>query len=532
MRTKVCKMKKAGYLLLVLACMLCLKSRANTDSLLLVLDQTIANQSSIVKEKFERIRKMSVRLIDSEGVQHYSLLDSLFMEYASFQYDSAFDYAMKQFNLASSLNDKDKLIRAKLNLTFVLRSAGLYKETFDSLNTILPESLPDDLVSVYYEQMARAYYDLAAYNRDRYYAISNHDLANDYADSAIQRYPDNSLAYFRIAALKAEANGNFREASFLFHTIVENFPVDKHQYAMACYSLGKINDRLKDGEEAIDMIIRAAIADIQSNTREAIALMEVANYLYNRGDIDRAYTYISKAVEDANFYGARQRILQASSHFPAIEAAKLASVQSESSRMQIILLGVSLTAIIILLFGLALYKQYKQLVKTRHNLLQLNEKLKEANTIKEEYIGHSFSKDAEYLRKLEKFKEDIEKKMLDRKFDDIRYVLRMFNIKKEQEALFIKFDELFLKLFPNFINHFNSFFNPKDQFHLKNDKALPVELRIFALIRIGITDHEQIASILRYSVRTVYNYKNIVKGKSLLPKDEFEDELMKLKTID
>ena len=308
---------------------------------------------------------------------------------------------------------------------------------------------------------------------------------------------------------------------------------------MAFYSLGKINRALNNEEEYLDMIIRAAIADIQSATKETVATMELAGYMYEQGAIEAASIYINQAATDAKFYGAKQRVIQVSSLLPLIESAMLLNAQDKSKKLFSYLVLVSLLSLLIVLFAFIIYRQNQKLNKTKRSLSlayeslkELNEKLIESNTIKEEYVGFSFAKDSEYLHKLEKFKMEISKKLIEKRYDDLKYTLKQFDIESETARLNRKFDEIFLKLFPNFIADFNAFFKEEYQFKLDENKPLPTELRIFALIRIGITEHEQIASILGYSVRTIYNYKNKVKKLSVLSSDEFDVQLMGIKAFE
>jgi hypothetical protein len=133
--------------------------------------------------------------------------------------------------------------------------------------------------------------------------------------------------------------------------------------------------------------------------------------------------------------------------------------------------------------------------------------------------------------KIEAFKQAIENKLMAKKFDDIRYVVGNINLKPEREELYYSFDKVFLKLFPDFVQTFNSYFKEEDRFILKEGQLLNMELRIFALIRMGIHDTEKIAKILDYSINTIYNYKARIKSKSIIPNEEFERKIMEIKAI-
>ncbi len=511
------------------------------DSLLHVLSDAIAYQEKYILEKEAHINDLKSQLEASENQGPALLFDlnyKLFKAYQSYQFDSAFTYARKMQETARSLGNKNKKMQAKIAISTILRSSGMYKEAFDSLNSINEIGIIDSLKIEYYRQKTLAHYDLAAYNSDGYYSNLNGQLGNQFVDSAIALADSSSLVYYKLKGLKAEAVGDHKTALGIFQRIVEGFDINLHESAMAFYSLGRIHLAMGDQEKSLAYIIRSAIADVKSVTKETVALMDLANILYEQGKLSLAYDFINQAADDAEFYGARHRILQISAILPEIESAKLASVEYQRKRLMIFLITVTLLSLLVIGFAIIIFRQYRQLRQTKKNLtqsntqlLELNDKLKEANKIKEEYIGHSFTKDSEYLDKLDRFKKEIDRKLMSKKFDDLHHVLKSINLKQEREALFVKFDEIFLRLFPNFIKVFNSYFNEEDQFEIKNNQSLPIELRIFALIRIGITDHEQIASILGYSVRTIYNYKTKVKSKSILSNEEFEQKVMEIRTI-
>jgi hypothetical protein len=137
-----------------------------------------------------------------------------------------------------------------------------------------------------------------------------------------------------------------------------------------------------------------------------------------------------------------------------------------------------------------------------------------------------------YILKLEKLKRNIDRKLLSRKYDDIQLAVNEINIKKERELLFYTFDHIFLKIFPNFITVFNSLFKQEDQIWPRDHEVLNTDLRIFALIRMGISDNETIANILEYSVNTIYVYRMRIKAKSILPGDQFDQKIMAIKAVE
>ena len=165
-------------------------------------------------------------------------------------------------------------------------------------------------------------------------------------------------------------------------------------------------------------------------------------------------------------------------------------------------------------------------------LEKINEKLIEDTHIKEEYIGYFFNVISGYIVKLEKLKRNVERKISIKKYDDVLLAVNEINIKKERETLFYTFDHIFLKIFPNFISTFNSLLKKEDQIWPKDNEVLNTDLRIFALMRLGISDVETIANILEYSVNTIYVYKMRIKAKALVPSDQFDHRIMDIKAVE
>lgn len=538
----------------------------STDSLLNELSKTIENSEIYREEKNSRIEKLRKELnIKSELSlsDKFAIYEKLYKEYRSFKYDSAFAYALKLQQVAEELNDSSKISYAKMQKSFTLLSSGMYKEAFEQLETIDSKGLPDNLLVDYYDLMSRAYYDLANYNLDNYYASRYLEKGNLYADSAISISDKDTQQFYYLRGMKNMKLLNFEEAENDFLLILDKFKPTSHNYAIVVSTLAGVYLENGESNKALDWIIRAAIADIKSATTEAIALINLADILYRRGDVERAYGYINKALEDADFYGARQRKIQASAILPIIEGAQMARVEKQRARLMVYAVAVSLLTVIVIAFAFIIFKQLKQLrlakktvteaninlqeVNNKLNytnevlqitnsklnesnsmLQETNEKLLEANKIKEEYIGYSFNMYNEYIEKIDRIKKDIKRA---KNNNNLNIELDRIDIDKEREALYLNFDKIFIKLFPNFISSFNTFFKEEDRFTAKDDGSLDIELRIFALIRIGIHDHEQIASMLEYSIRTIYNYKTKVKNKSVLSNEEFERRIMEIKAF-
>ena len=511
-----------GWMLLTTVAM-----AASSDSLLIRLNKTIDRKEEYTKTKLNRLEDLHQQLNRTSAQDdeaRFHLLQEISEEYKAFIYDSAFINIQKLQRLAYKMNDPVRISYARVKLGFILLSSGMFKETIDTLSRMRVQGLPDSIRVDYYAILARTYYDLGDFDRDGFYTQRYTALGNKYVDSAKALCRPNDYNFVYLSGLKNLKNENTREALANLNQLLNEYKLTPHQLAVTASTLSYFYISRNEPDQAIHLLAQAAIADIISATKETAAMSSLAEQLYNRGDLMNAYTFIQQAMDDAIFYGARQRKVQVGSILPVIAAAKVHNVDEQRRRWLIYSTALTVLAILVIVFAVVIYKQLEKLKRTEKALL-------EANTIKEEYIGYYFNINSEYLGKIEAFKKAVEMKLITKKLEDIKFIVNNINVKKEREELYFSFDKVFLKLFPDFITVFNSYFKEEDRIVLKEGQLMNTELRIFALIRMGIHDTEKIAKILDYSINTIYNYKARIKGKSVVPNEKFEQKIMEIQTV-
>ncbi len=528
---------------LLLSAVLCLLvaglfAQPRTDSLLHQLNVAIDNRAVYLGDKLARIEKYKQEAEKVSEVQRYSYELKIYEEYKSFIYDSAFLYANKLQRIAGLLHDPVRIATIKIKLSFVLVSSGLFNEALDTLRTLKPRALPDSIRAQYYYLMARTSYDLADFNRDDFYSVRYAQQGHTYMDSAMLLTPPHSSDYFLMDGLKNVRQRNMKEAQTAFEKMINDFPLSDVDFAVAASTLSFIYLYSNQQEKSKEILIRAAIADMHSSTKETLATLNLADMLYKEGDVDNAYKYVKIAMEDANFYGARHRKVQVAAVYPIIEGKQLSLVESKRKMLFVYSSVITLLTLLTVAFAIIIYKQFKNLREAKRVISEANtiltatnHQLEDANKIKEEYIWYYFNTTADYINKLDGLKKTMELKLMTKKIEELRFTVDSINIKKERDDLYHNFDMVFLKLFPDFVTVFNSFFKEEDKIVLKEGQLLNTELRIFALFRMGIHDNEKIAKILDYSVTTIYTYKTRVRSKSLLPNDEFDRRIMTIRAI-
>ncbi len=525
-----------------------LTARCQDNTELTRLNQAIEASAKYDSAKYRSIQHLRTALTATEKSDLPALFNgylSLYEEYKVFNYDSAFAYARLLQATALQLGDPVRATYARLKLGFCLLSSGMFKETLDSLNEISVRGAPDSLQAEYYSLMGRYYYDLGDFDNDNYNTPDYSRKGNAYMDSALQLYPPGSFNYSYYTGLLNIKSGKRMQALTGFKKLLSRPDLTLHQLAVTTSTLSDIYIFNGQPDSAIVLLITAAIADIQTSTKETAAIFNLAQLLYKKGDVRNASSYIETAIHNAVFYGARQRKVQVSAILPLIEGEKVSRVEEQKTIFVTWSIIATFLLLVVIVLAITVFRQVNRLkvaqriITEAHikeqainqRLLDTNSKLSEANKIKEEYIGYFFNADSESFARIEKFKRSLEQKIAYRKWDDIIALVNSTNLKKEREELLRNFDKVFLKLFLDFIQRFNDLFPEEDKIQLKEQEFLNTDLRIFALIRMGIHENEKIASILEYSVNTINTYKTRIKNKSTVPNEEFEQRIMEIKTV-
>ena len=517
-------------------------SSEKADSLMTILKTELIRQREYDNKKELRIANLRGQLASTFPTDYnrtYIICGKLYEEYKVYQFDSAYVYAQKLFVASKNLNDIPKQNESQIKLAFVLLSAGMFKETFDCLNVINSRSLNDSSRLEFYSLKARAYADLGEYNNDRYYARRDYSLSVNYLDSVLLLAKPGSYDMLDHQGDKQIRLGQTDKPSAYLNTLLYHYPLSEHQKAIVATGLSLFYEGPANRDKRIELLALAAINDIRSSTKETLALFKLGVELDIKGDVLDSYTFVQKAMTDAQYYGARLRKVKIGAVLPIVAAKKLIMIENDKRRFLIYSVSISTVALIVFLVCFIVFYQLRRL-KVKEKIIEdknvelerINGRLTEDTRIKEEYIGNFFNIISGYILMLEKLKRSTERKLAGKKYDEILASINEINIKKEREDLFHTFDHIFLKIFPNFINVFNSMLKPEDQLWPKDHEVLNTDLRIFALTRLGINDNQTIANILEYSVNTIYVYKMRIKAKAIVSSDQFDQKIMSVRAVD
>ena len=515
------------------------------DSLMVSLDSAIAANKTYMQSKELRLKSLKL-LVGKQGMtseQTYTVNELLYKEYVKYNFDSTLRYINLNLTLAESLKNPEMINETKFHLSHLLSASGMYSESLEILGSVNPKELNSTLKLDYYSCYQQVYAELGLYtalkNRNRYYAISS-----SYRDSLLAELDPNSNEYLLLYEAKLQDEGHVDESIKINSLLLSRVTKSDPEFALYAFQRA-ISYRIKDNHEVEKKyLILSATADIRAAVKDNVSLTLLAILLFDQKDIDLAYKYIMFSLEDAKFYNSRLRFVEISRILPLISQAFQVKNDKQKAQLRFYAIALTLLTVLLILALLLMYYQMKKLSKARkdlqsanaqlYNLSQdmfnanaqlksLNHQLFESNHIKEEHIGFFLNLCSTYIDKLEDFRKMTHRKVSTGQFEDL------FNLTKsahffdsELKEFYTNFDNTFLHIFPDFVEQFNLLLSENERLILKPEELLNTELRIFALIRLGITDSSKIASFLRYSINTIYNYRTRVRNKAAVPRDDFE----------
>ena len=530
-------------------CRLHAADSSRADSLLLKLDQAIKERPIYMEQKelklVELKRQLHRQIPDEE---RFAILGTLLDEYRSFNTDSALHMAEEREQIAIRLGNREYIDNARMNKADVLGMTGMYKEVMDLMRNIHIDRLPVDIHPYYYHIYRTVYGLMADYAVTAYEKKLYTELTDKYRDSLLLVNKDNLLIHTLIQSDQYNVRNEYDKAIRLLTDYLALQKDYEHDVAICAYTLSE-SYRLKgDKEKEKEYLIVSAMADMKTAVREYISLRKLAVLLYQEGDIERAYSYVKICMEDAAACNARLRKLEILEIFPIINDAYQQKTEKQQEQMKWALVSISLLSLFLLLAIFYVYKQMKKVAAARREVIDANKRLKELNDelhlsnaqlkeanhsiaensyLKEEYIGRYMDQCSVYLEKMDNYRRSLGKIAATGNVEELYKNIKSSKfIEGELKVFYTNFDNTFLQLFPTFVEDFNALLADDEQISLKAGERMNTELRIFALIRLGITDSVKIAQFLRYSVTTIYNYRTKVRNKAAGDRDLLEQEVM------
>lgn len=528
--------------------------------LLATLDSILVQTGELASQKELKIAQLKKKLSNAANFEEEFWINKmLYDESFVFNADSAMKYVDRNIQIATELKKKDWQDEWLINRSFMFAATGLLKEAGEVLEKVDSTSLSDGLKLSYYYQRSYLYSHLGQYMGDqkqvnnKYY--NEFENANKHMLALVR--PKDPLYWWCVASCN-----ELSPEDSLFSAL-ENVVLSSHHNtrldAMNAYGLSNMYKRIGDKEKTMIYLIYSAMADLRVCNRDIASLQELSSLLYDAGDIDRAYAYMNYCLKAALLYPNRVRIINISTELDKIYANYQQRDIRWRNSLQNYLYVVTFFSIILVLALIGLYRQTKKLRKSRteldsanHSLNQhvvelsqmhkqlalanqelqnlnellrsANQKLQKSNDVKEEYIGYVFSICSNYISKLDEYRKNINRKLKTGQFEEARQLTDNSSLtQNELKDFYANFDAIFLRVYPDFVADLNSLLRPEEQILLKDASELNTEVRIYALVRLGINDSVKIADFLHCSPQTVYNHRLRMRNKAIIPKDKFAE---------
>lgn len=530
------------------------------------LDSLLEWQDLFVRVKEERIKQLKMQYSRVKDVKElYAMNRMVYLEYRVYDADSALHYINKNIQLAQQTNNRTWEVVSLLEQSFVLTSSGLLTEALKAVSDIQPEELPQNLRSEYFGRLCTLYSRLRDYSSENS-QLSEHynNLQKAFRDSVYLTATPDELRYWNCRAWLYMGTPEIEPVKQAFEENKQTLSNDSRKYSIATYNLSAIYRSENNESKYLENLILSAMADIRSVNGDIGSLQEIAEYLFKHGEIDRAYNYILYCSQKAMLFHNRVRIVKMSHLQNQIYKAYQEQSRTQQKRLQASLIAVSFLFLVLIGAFLFIRKQMRRLkeanlkldstnqklsvnmdaLSTAHQRLEevniqlkdlntqlqeVNDQLRESNYVKEEYIGYVFNICSTYISKLEEFRKNINRKLKVGQIEDVKAMTdSSATASNELKEFYQNFDTIFLHLYPDFVGDFNALLLPEERIELKEGELLNTELRIHALIRLGITDSVKIADFLHCSAQTVYNNRLRTRNKSIIPKEDFINAVKKL----
>lgn len=534
-------------------------SSAQSD-ILADLDRTLDSSQSFVDTHNLNIKGIEDMLLQSDLslTQRYNICDRLYDEYFAFQFDKAMAMLDERYRLAKAMNNHNLVADVHIDRAMLYTISGMYFEASDILEDDIDTlMLNSKQLIAYYNVQQRFHSDFWHYTTDVEARNRSGQKRVYYRNRILELTPDTDLLHRSITIRNYSERGEWHKADSLNRMVLSTLSSDVHEFAMYAYDQARICEAMERRDEMIEWFARSAITDIRTATKDNASLCSLAQVLLERNDIERAFRYVTISLNDALFYNAKLRPWQISGIMPNIEKAYQEKQRKQSEELKrqeehSRHLAIIISVLAIALLGICCYmatlvvrlgknarkigEMNEHIAGSNNELKTLNDKLeainvdlREANAVKEEYIALFLSMCSDYIEKLSTYQRNVRRKLSQGKSAELERELSSSSIMDEElQNFYDMFDNAFLNLYPNFVEEFNALLKPDTQIELKRGERLNTELRIFALIRLGICDSSRIAALLRYSVNTIYNYRARTKNNALSNRDTFEE---RVKTI-
>ena len=543
-------MNKIFFLFIFLFSTTLLFAKSEVDSLIVLLENTIRDAPIYEQKKINKIESIKNILSNTHisKEQKFFVHAQLIDEYLKYNFDSTLHYVNQNQIIAEELGNPELQVQSNIRMASVLASSGRYFEAIEQLERIDKNQLSNRYLIEYYNAFIQVYNDLSFYTPSLQNKRGYSSILNEHISLLLPLLDKESDQYLSMLEKQYRDQRNLMECEKINTLRLSKTEMGTGAYSLIAFERSLLFSLKNDRSSRKKYLILSAISDIQAEVKDNASLTDLALILNDEGDVERAHRFIMFSFKDAAFYNSRLRFTVISEILPVITNAYQIKTAQQQKTLSKLLILISALLFILLLAIFFIHRQLSSLKKTQRELKKVNDQLKllnhnlkdsnnqlnvvndklaEANQLKEHYIGNFLTIFSNYIDKLDEMNKMVNKKIAARQFEELfRLTQSKKLIETEIQEFYKSFDDTFLHIFPNFVEQLNNLLTPEEQIVLKDEERLNTELRIFALIRLGINDSSKIAKLLRYSVNTIYNYRVKIKNKAQTDRENFENSVM------
>lgn len=511
------------------------------------LDSLIECQDDMIAAKEARIKLITdgMKGLNLTPEQQFGINNRLYDEYLAFKFDSALYYIVRNVESQRMVDNVDLTAASLIRMSHILAVTGLFDKAMDMLDSINPKQLNAERQVEYYNQRGELFLYRSEMAALTPFFKEYTDSAQYYRQLIMQIAPKSSFEYiFNYATYLCE-NGDADKAINILETCLPTLTQGDRRYSIVTSTLAYFYTKKQNTQMQEHYLLLSAISDIRGAILENNSLRELSIILMQRGEHKKAYTYLQQASQDAQEYGSRLRSTQVARSAPLITKAydiERAQTQQRTNRLLVIISVIAFLLIVTIAYTLSLIKKRRianekishmndELSRQNEEIRSMNSQMKESNLIKDEYIGRFLELSSNLIFRGEERSKKLNRLARDHKLEELYADLKSQKFINDGIRLFhTNFDTAFLNIYPSFIGEVNKLMAADSQFEKpEGGDKLTTELRVLALLRLGITDNQKIADILRSSITTIYTYRSRLKSRAV-NKDSFDEDVKKIAT--
>lgn len=522
------------------------QAQMQTEKLLRGLDEVLAKRNQYTNEKLHHIQLLKSFLSTTRDPKmRLQIYQQLYDQYYVLNYDSAAACVNNSYRLAEKIGDNNYSQLARLEKAELYSIAGLYSEAEDLLDSIGDGGVEPALQLRNYIVRYRLYSYWANYCSNELFSPNYSDMASAYLRKAMPLMDKHAPEYYYYKGeYEAYVEKNNAKARFYYLKAIRRLPKASRYYAMTAFALALNYLGTQDTLRYEKYLVEASCSDIICSTKENLALQNLATYLfkYHKDQINNAVRYINISMDDAKSYNARLRILEISQRLPIIVSSYESILKQRNSVLTLINVAVALLSILLMSAIYYIFKQNKKLALQRRQLADNYQKLSVLNsqlgTDNTELLNTNLKRDrlvklyidlcAKFINRLNNYTKLVKRKIIANQVKELLSTVSSSRLSEEDATTFrTNFDKCFLALYPTFKTELNGLLTDDGQLDDPGEDKLSNEQRIYALIRLGVKESSEIASVLFFSPQTIYNYRSSVKKKAK-DKENFDTEVGKI----